>query len=101
MAQEQRGLFRPARPSSTAGWWKMNPWGAGRASEGVLAPPACARAPVIGGRHRQSLPMRAGDNIISVPTALFMVQVKSECHFSNSTRGRCTSWTGTSITGRS
>uniref|UniRef100_A0A8C9CHD2 Ig-like domain-containing protein n=1 Tax=Phocoena sinus TaxID=42100 RepID=A0A8C9CHD2_PHOSS len=56
------------------------------ASEGVLAPPACARAPVIGGRHRHSLPMRPGDNIIPVPTALFMVQVKSECHFSNSTR---------------
>uniref|UniRef100_A0A8C6F8P0 Ig-like domain-containing protein n=1 Tax=Monodon monoceros TaxID=40151 RepID=A0A8C6F8P0_MONMO len=86
MAQEQRGLFRPPRPSSTAGRWKMNPWGAGRASEGVLAPPACARAPVIGGRHRHSLPMRPGDNIIPVPTALFMVQVKSECHFSNSTR---------------
>ncbi|KAM9074309.1 HLA class II histocompatibility antigen, DRB1 beta chain-like isoform 1-T2 [Megaptera novaeangliae] len=30
--------------------------------------------------------MRPGDNIIPVPTALFMVQVKSECHFSNSTR---------------
>lgn len=44
------------------------------------------RTRCTGGRYLHSLPKSLGDKIILVPPAVFMIQGKSECHFSNGTQ---------------
>uniref|UniRef100_A0A8D1SGP9 MHC class II beta chain N-terminal domain-containing protein n=1 Tax=Sus scrofa TaxID=9823 RepID=A0A8D1SGP9_PIG len=44
------------------------------------------RTRCTGGRCLHSLPKSLGDKIILVPPAVFMIQGKSECHFSNGTQ---------------